>query len=323
MPPPKGTWNPLEAEGDHTTTSVVHNDTYDAIDPRKANLTGKTVYVNGGSRGIGKEIAMSFAKAGASQIVVSARSDLTQVAKDIKNAATDCGRNEPEVLTLKVEVDVPESVELAAKEISKTCGTIDILINVAAVMGDLKNIGDSDPDDWWNTSTLPPIPPSLIASETTNTLPVTTNVRGPYLVSRACLPLLLASNTKTLVNISSVGALVTGPSLSAYQISKTAVNRLTDFINAEYSNQGFTAFCVHPGNVLTDMAPAGLDDKWKAIFTETPALCADTLVFLTALEDRVWLGGRYVNCTWDMPELFAMKERIVEGDLLKSRLRVP
>lgn len=75
MPPPQGTWNPLEGPGDYTTTSKVHNDTYDAISPSEADYSGKTVFINGASRGLGKEMALSFAKAGASNIVISARSD--------------------------------------------------------------------------------------------------------------------------------------------------------------------------------------------------------------------------------------------------------
>ena len=52
---------------------------------------------------------------------------------------------------------------------------------------------------------------------------------------------------------------------------------------------------------------------------DTPELAADTMVFLTQ-EKREWLAGRYVSCTWDMPELLAKKSEIVEGDKLKMRL---
>jgi hypothetical protein len=48
-------------------------------------------------------------------------------------------------------------------------------------------------------------------------------------------------------------------------------------------------------------------------------LSGDTIVFLTK-EKRDWLGGRYINCTWDMPELMAQEEDIVKGDKLKVRL---
>lgn len=58
-----------------------------------------------------------------------------------------------------------------------------------------------------------------------------------------------------------------------------------------------------------------------AVLTDTSDVAADTIVFLTQKRQE-WLAGRYVSCTWDMPEFFAKKEEIVEGDLLKVRMRV-
>lgn len=55
------------------------------------------------------------------------------------------------------------------------------------------------------------------------------------------------------------------------------------------------------------------------VFVETAELPAETVVYLTR-EKRDWLAGRYVNCTWDMPELMAQKEEIVKGDKLRVRL---
>jgi hypothetical protein len=55
------------------------------------------------------------------------------------------------------------------------------------------------------------------------------------------------------------------------------------------------------------------------VFTETAELSADTIVYLVG-EKRNWLAGRYINCTWDMPELMAQKDEIVKGDKLKVRL---
>jgi hypothetical protein len=58
------------------------------------------------------------------------------------------------------------------------------------------------------------------------------------------------------------------------------------------------------------------------VFTETPELAADSVVYLTA-KKRDWLGGRYVNVTWDLPELMRMEDEIVKGDKLKVQLVVP
>jgi hypothetical protein len=52
---------------------------------------------------------------------------------------------------------------------------------------------------------------------------------------------------------------------------------------------------------------------------DTPMVAADTITFLTQGR-RLWLTGRYVNCQWDMPELLARENEIVEGDKLKMRM---
>jgi hypothetical protein len=54
------------------------------------------------------------------------------------------------------------------------------------------------------------------------------------------------------------------------------------------------------------------------VFVETPGLCGDSVAFLVS-ERRDWLGGRYVNCTWDLPELISREEQIVRGDKLKVK----
>lgn len=55
------------------------------------------------------------------------------------------------------------------------------------------------------------------------------------------------------------------------------------------------------------------------MFVDTPELCTDVLSFL-ASEKREWLSGKYVSCTWDMPELMQKEREIVEGDKLKMRM---
>ena len=149
------------------------------------------------------------------------------------------------------------------------------------------------------------------------------------MIARAALPLLLQSDLKLLITVSSVGAHVVGPGLSDYQTSKLAVLRSTEFLAAENAEAGLVAISVHPGNMLTDMISdlGDIPPELKAVFTETPELCADSLVYLSSVakERRQWLSGRYVNVTWDVPELLSpeMERRIVEGDLLKVKLATP
>jgi NAD(P)-dependent dehydrogenase (short-subunit alcohol dehydrogenase family) len=250
-------------------------------------------------------MAISFAKAGASQIAIGARSKLEEVADEMKQAAKSVGKPEPEVLGLKLDIADQKSVEKAAASVAKKFGKVDVVVNNAGIVAPYAKITEGDPDEWWNV--------------------IHVNFRGPYLIARSFIPLLLKSELKTLITVSSVGTFITTPTLSSYQISKTAATRLMDFAAAGYKDEGLVAFCVHPGNILTDIMNKGegMDPKLKAVFTETPNLCGDTLVYLTH-EKRDWLSGRYVNCTWDMPEFTSSRKQkeIVEKDLLKITLRV-
>lgn len=139
------------------------------------------------------------------------------------------------------------------------------------------------------------------------------------------MPLLLKGELKTIVNTASVGAWIVGPGLSNYQTSKLALVRLTDFIAAEHADDGIIAISIHPGNIPTDMLGdlSSLPQEVQIAFTDTAALCANGLAYLTK-ERREWLSGRYVNMTWDMPELVSKEKQkqILDGDLLKIRLAV-
>jgi hypothetical protein len=69
---------------------------------------------------------------------------------------------------------------------------------------------------------------------------------------------------------------------------------------------------------MTELA-SNMPKEAHYLLIDQPELAADTLVFLTK-EKRGWLGGRYVDGTWDMPEFLAMEKEIVEGDKLKMRM---
>jgi NAD(P)-dependent dehydrogenase (short-subunit alcohol dehydrogenase family) len=261
------------------------------------------VFLTGASRGIGKAMAMAYAKAGASVIGIAARSDLDEVKKEIEEAASSAGREIPNVVTVSIDVQKSESVQKAVEKITPHFqGRIDILVSNAGYMETWMPIADATIDDWWNSWEV--------------------NIKGQFLVWKAMLPLLLAdeSSLKTVVNLSSIGAQMSSPGASAYQTAKFALLRLTEFLNAEYGDKGLIAYCMHPGAVPTDLAWK-MPDFVKGNLIDTPELMADTVVYLTQ-KRREWLRGRYLSCNWDMQELFAKKEEIVERDLLKMRMVV-
>ncbi|KAJ5675975.1 hypothetical protein N7462_008872 [Penicillium macrosclerotiorum] len=274
-------------------------DTYPFIDPAKANLTGKSVLITGASKGIGKATAISFAIAGCSKILLAARSDMADVETAVLDAAMKANRPQPFVHSLKVDVTSEDSVRAAAEIAADVLGgSLDVLINNAGYLEPWKSIAESEPSEWWRTWEV--------------------NIKGAYLVTHFFIPMLLKSQTKTVINISSGGAHVMFSGASAYQTTKFALCRLTEFMNKEYYQQGLIAISIHPGGVKTELA-MNMPPEKQAVLTDTPELAADTLVWLVC-ERRDWLAGRFASVSWDMEELEQKKQDILQRNLFKFRV---
>ncbi|OBT61064.1 hypothetical protein VE03_09481 [Pseudogymnoascus sp. 23342-1-I1] len=286
----------------HYFTAIRHSDTYATVDSSKLNLSGKYILITGASKGIGFATALSFAKAGCAGLALGARSDLSSLSKEIRDAASATGHATPQILSLELDVTSEASVAAAAVAMAQSFPRLDILINNAGYLEKRAKIAESDASEWWKTWEV--------------------NVKGPYLMSRAFLPLLLQNkdSARIIVNISSLGAHLLSPGASAYMSSKLAGLRFTEFIDAEYRDEGILAFAVHPGGVLTDMGRK-LPIERQGFLTETPELVADTIVFLTE-QRREWLAGRYVAVTWDMEEFLSKRDEIIKMDKLKVRMIV-
>ncbi|KAK6526411.1 hypothetical protein TWF694_005005 [Orbilia ellipsospora] len=279
-----------------------HHDTYPSISPSlsKDHLTSKSVVITGASKGLGQATALSFAKAGCSKIALCARSPLTSLTQSILLAAKEAGHPPPEIITAQVDVTSQSDVESFANQVADKFKTVDILINNAGYLEEWRILGNSQPDEWWKTWEV--------------------NLKGTYLITKFFLPLLLPSSNKTILNLSSNGAHAGSSGASAYQISKMAVCRLTEYISNEYHNQGVVVMAVHPGGVMTELAK-GMPEHMHGLLVDTPELGGDAMVWF-GRERREWLSGRYVCVNWDVEELEAKKKEIVEGDLLKFRITI-
>ncbi|KAK9424446.1 putative Oxidoreductase-like protein [Seiridium unicorne] len=279
-------------------TNTTHNDTYEFVNPVKVDCSGKAVLITGGSKGIGKGVAISYAKAGASHIAITSRSDASAIVDEIKTAAVSAGRSAPTVLAFQVDVLDKASVKAAAGTVEREWGRLDILISNAGFLAPYEKILDSDDDDWWQS--------------------FETNIRGMYFVAKALLPLMLKGGDKTIISISSTGVMHYHTGGSSYQISKLALLRLTEYLMAEYADQGLLTYSIHPGGVATDLA-SNLPQQTQAWLKCTPALGGDTIAFLTT-QRQDWLAGRYLSAMWDMQELFSKREEIIEKDLLRMKM---
>ncbi|CCM01530.1 uncharacterized protein FIBRA_03586 [Fibroporia radiculosa] len=281
---------------------TARHDTYPAVDPTKANLAGQVVLVTGASKGIGKAIAIAFAQSGASGLVLLARSDLSVTKAACEAAVRKRPGQSLKVLTINVDTSDAAQVNTAIAKIKETLGRLDIVVNNAGVIEPEALIADSDSKSWWHTWDV--------------------NIRGTYEVTRAALPLLIESNgNKTVVVVSSIAAHgILETHGSAYGMTKLAQLRFAELIVNEYGDKGIVAYAVHPGSISTGMN-ADIAEDLKPFLIDTPEIAAHTIVWL-AREPKAWLSGRYISCQWDVEELEAKKQEIVDGDKLKVRMAI-
>ncbi|CAI6100048.1 unnamed protein product [Clonostachys chloroleuca] len=288
---------PQVQKGGLNFVPTYHHDTYPYIDPSKADLSGKRVLITGGSYGIGRVLAVSYARAGASIIALAARSSFGELEKELKNAATMAGRSPPKVITYQLDITDTVGIEYMVREYSQQFDSLDILINNAGYGSTWDYTDQTDPDDWWKIWEV--------------------NVRGTWLVTRCFLPLLLKSEVRTVVLFTSIASLLVAAGGTSYPISKLAVSRMAEVFATEYEKEGLLAIAFNPGDVLTDLSRK-LPGQASMISQDKPELAGDTLVFLTK-EKRQWLSGRMITSNWDMEEFLSKREEIIARDSLKFR----
>jgi NAD(P)-dependent dehydrogenase (short-subunit alcohol dehydrogenase family) len=207
----------------------------------------------GGSKGIGKGIAMAFALAGAKTVVISARSQsqLDDTKKEIEAEAPST-----KVLAITADLTSPSAVDALYSTLKKEGVVIDTLINNAGIMSPFCSIADSDPMTWWQELGI--------------------HVNATYLMTRGFLNQLSSTGPRpTIVNTSSVGGVeptLVKPGSSAYCIGKMAVIKFTEFVAAE--NPNVRCFVYHPGGVATDLVKGAFPSEAmkSGFWSDTPEL---------------------------------------------------
>lgn len=133
--------------------------------------------------------------------------------------------------------------------------------------------------------------------------------------------MLLESTLKTVLNISSFGSHVTFLGASAYQTTKFALARFTEFLAMDYYEQGLVAICLHPAGVETETG-LNMPEKFHWFLTDKPELPGDFMAWLCR-EKRDWLSGRWVDVKWDAEELLEKQRQIEDNfSMLKFRMVV-
>jgi len=192
-------------------------------------LNGKVALITGGGRGIGRAIALAFARAGA-RIVVAARTaaQVEQVAAEIGNGA----------IAVVCDVSNSESVTQMFAQTRAQLGDVDILVNNAGIAESSTIVTTTD--DFWARH-------------------LAINLSGTFYCTRAALPAMLEKQWGRVINIASIAGKVGAPYIAAYAASKHGVMGLTRSVALEVAAAGVTVNAICPGYVDTEMVTRGIE----------------------------------------------------------------
>jgi 3-oxoacyl-[acyl-carrier protein] reductase len=223
------------------------------------DLTGKTAFVTGSTRGIGRAIAQVLYGAGAKVAVVGRELERARsVAAELGDRAYGVG----------CDVAQASQVEAALAETEKALGPIDILVNNAGVTRD--NILLRLTDDDWNTV-------------------LDANLKGSFNTIRGAIKGMMKRRSGRIINITSIVGLTGNKGQANYSASKAGLIGLTKSVAKEYASRNILANCVAPGFIETDMTHA-LPAEARATLLEEIALgrlgrpedVAGTVLFLAS-----------------------------------------
>lgn len=194
------------------------------------SLEGKVALVTGGSRGIGKAIALAFADAGA-DVIVSSRKlpDLEKVADEIKGL----GRRSLAVAAHNAKM---EDLRNLVAKVKDEFGRIDILVNNAAVNPVMASV--------------------LEMEEPPFDLIMNVNVKGYYFLSQAAARMMVEQGGGLIINISSVGGISPDKGLGPYCMSKAAIIMMTKHMALELGEHNIRVNAIAPGIVQTRFSEA-------------------------------------------------------------------
>ena len=196
-------------------------------------LANKVTIVTGASKGIGKAIATTFAKAGAHVVCVSRTED------DLKVLQKDISTNVGSVSIYSCDVSSFEQVEALISNTVEKFDKIDVIVNNAGITRDGLIMRMSDED--WNTV-------------------IDINLKGTFNGIKAISRQMMKQKSGRIINISSVVGLKGNPGQANYAASKSGIIGLTKSSSKELASRGITVNCIAPGYIATKMTDK-LNDK--------------------------------------------------------------
>ena len=244
------------------------------------NKDRKSVFLTGGSKGIGEGTVYSLAKAGFN-IVFTHCSDIESASEVCNKSKTFPGNVSTVKMDLRDRTPIKQAINLAVEEL----GAINILINNAAIAQEkpFETITDSD---WENM--------------------LSANLQGPYRAIQV-IPSMIENKWGRIINIASIGGQWGGFNQVHYAAAKAGLINLTQSIAKIYSKDGITSNAISPGLVATDMSKDELNtqagkEKVKGIPIKrlgTVEEIGATVLFLSQ-EESSYITGQTINLNGGM-----------------------
>jgi len=236
-------------------------------------LDGTVAIVTGASRGLGKAVAIRFAKEGARVVLCSRNATaIGEVAREIR-------RTGGAAVALKADVASDRDVDRLTNTTLKTFGRIDVLVNNAGILTPKAPLHQVRVSDW--------------------DLTMAVNLRGPFLCMRTVLPHMLAQRNGSIINVSSGAGKREAPLWGPYAVSKFGVEGLTLVAAGEARASGVRVNAVNPGGVRTSMRAMAYPDE-DPMTLPTPEDITGVFVYLASeasshitgqsFEAREWLN---------------------------------
>ncbi|KAH7133736.1 hypothetical protein EDB81DRAFT_903913 [Dactylonectria macrodidyma] len=290
-----------------------HSTTYPFIEPGRftGTLQGQVALITGAGRGIGKAIALAFARAGANVICVArTEREIDDVVAQISK------RGYPKAIAVCADISNDQELCRLIGTAAEVFPSIDILVNNAGVdrIGSLEH--ETSFSAWWRVFEV--------------------NMKGPAALTHHVLPGMISRGCGTIIHIGSRNAIHNHPFMTAYSASKTALLRFHQCLHLELQGSNVHTFYMQPGDVKTTLMDnsvnedeilkvpglqamvAGMHDTMGEDQSDAPDLAADTCVALAADPDARALSGLYLDATKDLGQILAhIKEE--NGSIIKKR----
>jgi len=190
------------------------------------DLKGKTVVVTGAGRGAGRAIALALAQEGAF-LVLAARTE-----KQLDGVLNEVIAIGPKAIAVPTDLSDPEQVKNLAAQTLKVFGTVDIIVNNAGWCPPLNPVQDTPLEHW--------------------DFAMSVNARGPFLLVKALLPVMLEKRDGHIINVSSNVIKGGCPNAAAYTASKAAMVGFGESLLHEVAKYGIRVTNVIPGTMNTE-----------------------------------------------------------------------